>query len=182
MEFLDTAIHPKYEVAYKDAVYLPMVELVRMLQDNGFKVFICSGGGAAFIRGFSESLYGIPTENVIGSSVKVRFEDGEAGSRFIRLPELAVINDGPQKPIQIEMHIGKEPIFAFGNSDGDIEMLELAERHDRPFLALTLHHDDSNREFAYDERAEGMLAKARARGWTVVSMTNDFRKVFSFQQ
>jgi len=156
-----------------------MLELLGFLENHGFTNYIVSGGGRDFMRGFSEDLYGIPRERVIGSTVAYRFQENEGGATIIQKAELDVVDDGPGKPIQIWNVIGRHPILAAGNSNGDIEMLKFAEAGNKPFLNLLVLHDDGEREFAYREGAEKALNIAKERNWQVVSMKTDWREAFS---
>ena len=157
------------------------------MKANEFKTFIVSGGGVDFIRGFAEQTYGIPPERVIGSSIKTRFELRDGKSSLIKLPELNNIDDGEGKPININLHIGRRPILAFGNSDGDLPMLQYTADGPGRRLMLLLHHDDVEREYAYDRDSRvGRLDKAWdeavKRGWHVVSMKRDFKTIFAFEK
>ncbi len=180
--WLTSARHPTTGRPYTEMVYQPMLELLEFLRANGFQTWICSGGGIDLIRRFSEDVYGIPPEQVIGTGVakELRKEDGA----LLRLPELLQpINDGPGKPVWIGRHIGRRPILAFGNSDGDFEMLADATSGPGERLALILHHDDAEREWAYDAdspvgRLVRGLKEAPARGWQVVSIKRDFARVY----
>lgn len=179
--FLSEVHHPRYDVPFKECVYLPMVELLHFLRAHQFKVFIASAGGMSFVRTVSEEIYEIPRENVIGSNII--FELGRQGDLVTlqRRPGLVQpFSDGPGKPLNIELHIGRPPILAAGNADGDLEMLEYTASSGKPFLNLLLRHDDAAREYAYDSGAERVQQQARSRGWTIISMAVDFRKVFSF--
>jgi hypothetical protein len=185
--WLDSARHPRYHKLVKECVYLPQIELLAYLKANDFKTFIVSGGGIEFIRGFAEETYGIPPERVIGSSMKTRFELRDGKAVLIKLPELNSLDDGVGKPININLHIGRRPILAFGNSDGDLEMLQYTADGSGPRLMLLLHHDDREREYAYDRTSKvGRLDKAwdeaTMRGWQVVSMKRDFKTVFAFEK
>jgi len=180
-EFLTTTNHPKFGIPFKQCIYQPMVELVHYLQANAFKVFIATGGGMSFVRTVSEEIYNIPRENVIGSNIT--FEVGREDRKLILLRKPGIvdpIDDGPGKPVNIELHIGRSPILAAGNSDGDIEMLEFAEASGKPFLNLLLHHDDAESEYAYDKGTEKALQLAQAHGWMVISMQKDFTIVFPY--
>jgi phosphoserine phosphatase len=178
---LDTARHPRFDRRYTELVYQPMLELMDLLRDNDFRVFIVSGGGRDFIRVFSEDAYGVARDDVIGSTLQSRFEEEDIGGHIVKQADLVrPVNDGPGKPVHIQRTIGRPPLMAVGNSDGDIEMLRFAESADRPWLALLLHHDDADREYAYDHGTERALETAAERGWTVVSMRNDFSRVFPF--
>jgi hypothetical protein len=181
LDFLNNASHPRFGVPFKHCVYKPMVELLHFLQSLDFKVFITSAGGMSFMRPVSEEIYNIPRENVIGSNIT--FEVGRENGKLILLRKPGLVDpadDGPGKPVNIELHIGRPPILAAGNSNGDIEMLEFAEAADRPFLNLLLHHDDARREYAYDKGAEKALRLAQEHSWTVISMKEDFNRVFPF--
>ena len=184
--WLDSARHPRFHRLFKECVYQPQLELLAYLKANGFKTFIVSGGGIEFIRGYAEKTYGIPPERVIGSSSKTRFELRDGKAELLKLPELNSIDDGPGKPININLHIGRRPILAFGNSDGDLEMLQYTASEARGSMLL-LHHDDGEREYAYDRNSKvGRLDKAWdeaiKRGWQVVSMKRDFKTVFAFEK
>lgn len=179
--FLDTAQHPRFDVLYTQVVYQPMLELLEWLRENDFQAFICSGGGAELIRAFSEEIYGIPRENVIGSSLQYEFRETATGPVLIRKSDLVSFNDKQMKPVNIQLHIGRKPILAVGNSDGDIQMLQYADDGKGPFLNLLLHHDDAEREYAYDQGTEKALETAMQRNWTVISMKRDFKIVFPFE-
>ncbi len=168
-EFFDTVTHPTLGVPYTKLTYRPMRELLALLETNDFRVFICTGGGRDFVRVVGEELYGIPREQVIGSSTPVEYSDGKlVRSTGVEQP----VDDGPGKPVHIWARTGRLPLFAGGNSDGDIAMLESAR------FGLLVHHDDAEREFAYDTGAEKALAEAAKRGWTVASVRDDFATVF----
>jgi phosphoglycolate phosphatase-like HAD superfamily hydrolase len=168
-EWLATVTQPKLGVLYKDLVYRPMLELFDLLQENGFRVFVCSGGGRDFMRVFAEETWGIPKENVIGSAPEYTYADG----RLVRGAEvLGRLDLGPGKPEHIFARTGRLPVFAGGNADVDIEMLESAR------FGLLINHDDADREFAYTAAAEASLARAERLGWTVVSMRDDWSTVF----
>ena len=181
--WLATAKHPKFGRLFKHCVYRPQVELLSYLRDNGFKTYIVSAGGADFMRAFADEAYGVPREQVIGSSVKLRFDSGDERASLTKLPELNIFNDREAKPQSIGLHIGRRPLLAFGNSDGDLAMMRYAKSGSGPRLALLLHHDDAAREEAYDREfrlsplAEA-LDKAEAFGFTVVSMKRDWNAVF----
>jgi len=185
--WLDSARHPRFHHLYKECVYLPQLELLAYLRANRFKTFIVSGGGIDFVRAYAEKTYGIPPEQVIGSSAKTRFELRDGKAVLIKLPELNNIDDKAGKPININLQIGRRPILAFGNSDGDLEMLQYTAAGTGPRLMLLLHHDDAGREYAYDRRSlVGRLDKAwdeaTKQGWLVVSMKRDFKTVFAFEK
>ena len=161
-----------------------MLELLAYLRANGFKTFIVSGGGIEFMRGFAEITYGVPPEQIIGSSGKLRFEMRGGNPVLSKLPEIELVNDNVEKPAAIQKFIGRRPIAAFGNSDGDLEMLQWTTAGKGARLALLVRHNDETREWAYDRAVIGQLDKAldeaNAKGWTVVDMKNDWRRVFPF--
>jgi phosphoglycolate phosphatase-like HAD superfamily hydrolase len=182
--WLATARHPRFERPYTELTYAPMRELLGYLRSNGFKTYVVSGGGVDFMRTFSERVYGIPPEQVVGSSLRTRYDVRDGQPVIERLPEIEFINDGGGKPVGIERYIGRQPILAFGNSDGDFQMLEYTTRGPGRRLGLILHHDDSQREYAYDRashvgRLDRALNEAPGRGWTVVSMQRDWRIVYT---
>jgi len=182
-DWLKTARNPQRKMLFIQMVYQPMLELLVYLRAHGFKTFIVSGGGVDFIRAFSQDVYGIPPEQVIGSSLKAKFELTGGKPEVVKLPQIGSIDDGDGKPINIELHIGQRPIMAVGNSDGDLAMLQWTASGAGPRLMMLVHHDDAAREFAYDRkshvgRLEKALDQARRDGWTVVSMSNDFARVF----
>jgi phosphoserine phosphatase len=181
--WLATARHPTTGRRYREMVYQPMLELLAYLRANGFKTFIVSGGGVEFLRVFAEAVYGIPPEQVVGSSIRTRYEVRADGPVIARLPEIDFIDDKAGKPVGIQKFIGRRPILAVGNSDGDFEMLEWATAGAGARLGVLVHHDDADREWAYDrESAIGRLARgldeAPKRGWIVVSMQEDWQRVF----
>jgi phosphoserine phosphatase len=180
-EFLRSAAHPILDRPYLECVYRPMVELVRYLGANGFAIYIASGGGRDFMRPVTQEIYGVPRERVIGSGVTLRYVADEHGGTVIREAELEVLDDGPVKPTRIWSRVGRRPILAAGNSNGDIEMLRFAEHPLRPSLSLLVYHDDAEREFAYDAGAERSLEIARERGWTIVSMRDDWKTVYDVE-
>jgi phosphoserine phosphatase len=180
--WLATARHPRFQRPYAELVYQPQLELLAHLRANGFKTFIVSGGGVDFMRAFAEDAYGVPPEQVIGSSGKTQFQlDGDKASLF-KLPEIGSVDDGPGKPQNIGLAIGRRPIVAVGNSDGDLPMLQYAAGGARPALTLLVHHDDAAREYAYDRGSKvGALDKAWdeavRRGWPLISMRRDWKTV-----
>jgi phosphoserine phosphatase len=181
--WLATARHPVSGRPYTEMVYRPMLELLAWLRANGFKTFIVSGGGIEFMRPWTQAVYGIPPEQVIGSSIETRYELRDGRPVLVRVPEIAFVDDKAGKPVGIHRHIGRRPILAFGNSDGDFEMLEWTTSGTGPRLGLLLHHDDGEREFAYDRkshvgRLDRGLDEASRRGWHVVSMRSDWRTVY----
>lgn len=169
VEFFATATHPTLGRPYTETGYQPMRELLDLLDAYGFTVFVCSGGGRDFMRPVSEQMYGIPRQCVIGSAAMVQYRDGELYRSY---DAEQPIDDGPGKPVHIWMRTGRKPLLACGNGDGDMPMLETAR------FGLLIRHDDADREFAYDTDAEKALASAKERGWTVVSMHDDFKVVF----
>jgi phosphoserine phosphatase len=178
-----TAKHPKFSRLFKQCTYRPQVELLDFLRFNGFKTFIVSGGGIDFIRAFAEEAYGIPREQVIGSSGKLRFEAKDGAISLMKLGELNSMDDREVKPLNIGLHIGRRPLLAFGNSDGDLAMLRYARSGAGARLSLLIHHDDAEREVAYDREFRlsplvEALDKASAYGITVVSMKRDWKAVF----
>ncbi len=180
------ARHPRFDRPYTDLVYQPMLELLDYLRANGFKTFIVSGGGIDFMRPWTESVYGIPPEQVVGTRIKTRFEIQNGQPVLLRLPEIDFIDDKAGKPVGIHQHIGRRPIAAFGNSDGDLAMLQWTAAGDGPRFCLYVHHTDAAREWAYDRKSHiGRLDKgldeARAGGWTVVDMQRDWQRVFAFE-
>ena len=183
LDWLATARHPKTGRLYTDMVYQPMLELLAYLRANGFKIFIVSGGGIEFMRPWTERIYGIPPEQVIGSSIKTKFELRDGTSVLVRLPEINFIDDKAGKPVGINQHIGRRPIAAFGNSDGDIEMLQYTDSGKGAHLEMLVLHDDARREYAYTcDTKVGRLCKglalAKKRGWLLISMKNDWKTIF----
>jgi hypothetical protein len=178
--FFATGIHPTLNVPYTKVTYKPMIELLEYLRDNQFQTWICSGGGIDFMRVVSQSLYGIPPEQVIGSSGKEEFIERDGKYVIWRLPEIARINDHAGKPIGIDLHIGKRPVFAAGNerTGGDIAMLTYSQGRSGASFQLLINHDDGEREFAYQEPNNASLNAAEANGWQVVSIKNDWKTVF----
>jgi phosphoserine phosphatase len=176
--FLRTAQHPTLGRGYLACGYVPMVELLGYLEAGGFRNYIASGGGRDFMRPISQELYGVPRQRVIGSSVSLAYQPDEGGGRIVRKPEADVLDDGPQKPVRIWSRVGRRPLLAAGNSNGDIPMLAFAEPPGRPSLRLLLLHDDPEREFDYTAGAEQALQLAGTNGWTVVSIKDDWTTVF----
>jgi phosphoglycolate phosphatase-like HAD superfamily hydrolase len=185
--WLDTAKHPTTKRPFTEMVYQPMREVLAYLRTNGFKTFIVSGGGVEFMRPWAEKVYGIPPEQVIGSSIKTKFELRDGKPVIVRLPELNFIDDKAGKPVAINLHIGRRPIAAFGNSDGDFEMLEWTTSGPGPGFGLIVHHDDAVREWAYDReshvgRLNRGLDEGPQRGWVIASMRRDWKWVFPFEK
>ncbi len=181
--FFDTATYPKFNVPVTQVGYKPMRELLDYLRANGFQTWICSGGGIDFMRQISQQLYGIPPQQVIGSTGKEEFIEKDGKFVIWKLPELSRINDKAGKPIGIDLHIGKRPVFAAGNerTGGDIAMLTYSQQQ-QPSFQLLIDHDDGDREFAYQEPNNASLNAAAANGWHVVSIKNDWQTVFAFQR
>jgi hypothetical protein len=184
-DWIATAKHPKYKQPYTACVYQPMLEVLAYLRANGFKTFIVSGGGIEFMRPWTESVYGIPPEQVVGSSGKLKFEMRDGQPVLVKLPEIDFIDDKDGKPIGINEHIGRRPVMAFGNSDGDLQMLQYTGAGSGARFCLYVHHDDAEREYAYDRkdplaRLDKGLDEAVAKGWTVVSMKDDWKTIFPF--
>ena len=186
-DWIATAKHPKTGQPYTKMVYQPMVELLAYLRANGFKTFIVSGGGIEFMRPWTEKVYGIPPEQVVGSSIKTKFEEQGGKPVLLRLPEVNFVDDKAGKPIGINEHIGRRPIAAFGNSDGDRQMLEWTAAGSGARLMMLVHHDDAQREYAYGAESkigtfsDDLMAEAKKSGWTVISMKNDWGRVFAFE-
>ncbi|MBB3391943.1 hypothetical protein FHT82_004721 [Rhizobium sp. BK275] len=183
-DWLSTARDPKFNRPYTELVYQPMVELLSYLRANGFKTFIVSGGGVEFMRPWTEKVYGVPPEQVIGSSIKTEFKMQDDTPTLHRLPEVNFIDDKAGKPVGINEQIGRRPIAAFGNSDGDLEMLQWTTMAGAPArLGMLVHHTDAEREYAYDRNTEfGRLDKAldaaAITGWTVIDMKSDWKQIF----
>ena len=183
-DWLATARHPRFKRPYDELTFAPMRELLAYLRANGFKTYLVSGGGVEFMRVFAERVYGVPPEQVIGSSIRTQYEVRDGKPVIVRLPEIEFIDDKAGKPVGIHKFIGRRPILAFGNSDGDFEMLEYTTSGPGPRLGLIVHHDDGEREYAYDRkssvgRLERGLDEAAPRGWVVVSVKSDWRTVYS---
>jgi phosphoglycolate phosphatase-like HAD superfamily hydrolase len=180
-EFLKTEQHPTYHVSYLEMTYQPMVELLDYLTANGFTPYIVSGGGRDFMRPVTQQLYDIPPERVIGSDFVESFQADDNGAHIMRGNGINIVDDGPAKAVNIWNHIGRRPILAAGNANGDIPMLQFAGGEDRPALRLLVNHDDAARETDYTAGAEKAIKLAKDQGWTVVSMKQDWKRVFSFQ-
>jgi phosphoglycolate phosphatase-like HAD superfamily hydrolase len=185
--WITTARHPVTKRPYTEMLYQPMLELLAYLRASGFKTFIVSGGGIEFMRQWAEKVYGIPPEQVIGSSGKTKFEMRDGKPVLVKLPELNFFDDKAGKPIAIQHHIGRRPIAAFGNSDGDLQMLQWTTAGQGPRFALYVHHTDAEREWAYDRqssigRLDKGLDEAQAKGWTVVDMKQDWKLIYPFEK
>lgn len=180
-QWIATARHPTLKRPYTETVYQPQLELLAYLRAKGFKTFIVSGGTLELMRPWTQAVYGIPPEQVVGSSQGIKYD--VASAALMREPTLQFLNDGPAKPVGIYMHIGQRPILAFGNSDGDLEMLQYTMAGAGPRLALLVHHDDAAREFSYDRassfgKLDKALDEAVQKKWTVVSMKSDWKRIF----
>ena len=182
-DWIATARHPKTNRLYTEMIYQPMLELLAYLRANDFKTFIVSGGGIEFMRPWTEAVYGIPPEQVVGSSIQTQFKMCDGEPALVRLPKINFIDDKEGKPVGINAHIGRRPIAAFGNSDGDLQMLQWTTAGDGARFALLVHHTDAGREWAYDHQSHiGQLDKAldeaTAKGWTVVDMKKDWNRIY----
>lgn len=183
VKWFDNAVHPRFKFSFYNAAFKPQTELLNYLKENGFKTFIVSGGGVDFMRAVADKIYGIPTDRVIGSSGKTRIEYEGVKPSVTRIPELFSFDDRDEKVNNIHLHVGKRPVFAFGNSDGDLPMLRYTLGGEGLRMALLLHHDDSVREAAYDKDfkispLKGALEVADKEGIKVVSMKDDWKEVF----
>jgi len=186
-DWLDTARHPRFGQPFDRCIYQPMIEVLNYLRANGFTTFIVSVGGIAFMRTFSQEAYGILPNQVVGSSSETEFRMAGKRAFLMRLPKPHFINDKEGKPVAINRHIGRRPIAAFGNSDGDLQMLQYTAGGDGARLMVLVRHDDPDREYAYDReskigRLDKALDEAEARGWTVVSMRKDWRRIFPWEK
>jgi phosphoglycolate phosphatase-like HAD superfamily hydrolase len=184
LSWLATHRQPKFNRLYTDSVYLPQLELLAYLRSKEFKTFIVSGGGIAFMRPFSERTYGIPPEQVVGSSVKTEFQMKDGKPVLVRLPKIDFINDKAGKPVGIYQHIGRRPILAFGNSDSDMQMIEYTMAGEGRRLGLFVHHTDGEREYAYDRKShvgtlDKALDQADVKGWIIVDMKRDWKTMFA---
>src|SRR3954453_6455435 len=176
--FLHGTQHPTLARGYLECAYAPMIELLALLDANGFANFIVSGGGRDFMRPISQEVYGIPRERVIGSATALAYTSDERGGTITHTPAPDYLDDGPEKPIRIWSRTGRRPLLAAGNTNGDIPMLDFTQNADRPFLRLLVLHDDSEREFDYTAGAEGAIERAGREGWTTVSVRDDWAAVF----
>lgn len=185
-DWIATARHPRFDKPYTELVYQPMLEVLDYLRANDFQTWIVSGGGVDFMRPWAEAVYGIPPWQVVGSQIAVDYDDKDGPPRFDRKPEVFFVDDKAGKPVGILRHIGKRPVIAFGNSDGDFEMLEYTTAGDGPDLGLIVHHTDAIREWAYDRDSHvGTLARALdaapEEGWLVIDMASDWKVIYPFQ-
>ena len=186
-DWLAAARHPRFKRPYTELVYQPMLELLSYLRANGFKTFIVSGGGVEFMRPWTEKVYGIPPEQVIGSSIKTKFQMRDGSPTLFRLPDINFIDDKTGKPVGINEGIGRRPIVAFGNSDGDLEMLQWTTISGGVRLGAIVHHTDAEREYAYDKkshfgRLDVALDAAAVNRWTVIDMKKDWKVIFPFEK
>ncbi|QEU10633.1 HAD family hydrolase [Paracoccus yeei] len=182
-DWIKTARHPKTGLPYDEMIYQPMVELMDYLRDNGFQTWIVSGGGIDFMRPWADDTYGIPPQQIVGSQIAEEYQIIDGKPEFMRKPEVFFVDDGAGKPVGIERHIGKRPVMAFGNSDGDYQMLEYVTAGDGPSLGMIVHHTDAKREFAYDRDSHiGKLDKAMTdapdKGWLLIDMAQDWSRVY----
>jgi hypothetical protein len=185
-DWLATARHPRFKRPYTELAYQPMIELLAYLRANGFKTYIFSAGGVEFMRPWTERVYGVPPEQVVGSSIKTRFQMRDGRPELFRLPEANFINEGAGKPVGINEYIGRRPIAAFGNSDGDLEMLQWTTMSGGVRLGAIVHHTDADREYAYDRNTpfghlDKALDAAALNKWLVVDMKNDWKRIFAFE-
>ncbi len=185
--WISTARHPRFDRPYTDLVYQPMLELLDYLRANQFKTFIVSGGGIEFMRPWVEEVYGIPRDQVIGSSIKTEFRIIDGKPEIVRLPQIDFIDDKAEKPVGINRFIGRKPLFAAGNSDGDLQMLQWTASNSLPAFMLYVHHTDSLKEWAYDRnssigRLDKGLDEAVNNGWTIVSMKDDWKVIYPFEK
>lgn len=185
-DWIASARHPKFNRPYTDLIFQPMLELLAYLRANGFKTFVVSGGGVEFMRVWVEKIYGIPPEQVVGSSIVTKFEMRAGVPVLTRLPQMNFVDDHAGKPVGINMHIGRRPIAAFGNSDGDLQMLQWTTDNTGARFGLLVQHTDSVREYAYKVTPLGKLdvalTEAEAKGWTVVDMKQDWNRIYPFEE
>jgi haloacid dehalogenase-like hydrolase len=185
-DWIASARHPKFNRPFTEMVYQPMLEVLAYLRANGFKTYIVSGGGVDFMRPWTEKVYGIPPEQVVGSMGKLRYEMRDGKPVLMRLAAIDHVDDGPGKPVGIQKFIGRRPIAAFGNSDGDLQMLQYTAAGSGARFMLIVHHTDAEREYAYDRKShigklDKALDEANAKGWTVVDMKTDWKRIFAFE-
>lgn len=191
-QWLDTAKHPRFDRPYAELVYQPMLELMDYLRANGFRTYIATGGGQEFVRAYAQRVYGIPPEQVIGSSIVTKYEAQGSVPALMRMPKVFFIDDGDGKAVGINLFIGRRPLAAFGNSDGDREMLEWTDAGGGARLKMLVHHDDKDREYAYGPAgglegtkvgsfSDALMSESKTRGWTVISMKTDWKRVFAFE-
>ena len=187
-DWLATAKHSRFKHLYTECVYQPMLEAMAYLRANGFRTYIVTGGGQDFVRIFSEHVYGIPREQVIGSAIRTRYTRTKDGPVLLRLPALLLLDDEDGKPEDIDLFIGRKPVAAFGNSDGDRQMLEWTQSGKGARLMMLVHHDDAEREYAYDAKSrvgtfsDALMSEAKQQAWTVISMKKDWKRIFAFEK
>lgn len=188
-DWLGSARHPRYDRPYTDLAYLPMLDVLRYFRANGFKTYIVTGGGQDFVRVFSDPVYGVVPEQVIGSAGKTAYRKSEDGTpELVKLPEILLVDDKQGKPETINLMIGRRPYAAFGNSTGDQQMLEWTQGGKGPRLMMLVHHDDAQREYAYGLNSKigtfsaELMDEAKRRGWTAISMKNDWKRIFAFEK
>jgi phosphoserine phosphatase len=190
-QWFATAKAPRFDRPYTDLVYQPMLEVMKYLRENGFRVYIVTGGGQEFVRVYSQQVYDVPPEQVVGSSIVTKYDDSSGKPVLMREPKVFFIDDGPGKAIGINLFIGKRPSAAFGNSGGDAQMLEWTQAGDGARLMMLVHHDDATREYAYGPGgglpdthvgifSDALMAEANKNGWIVISMKNDWKRIFPF--
>ena len=187
--WLATARHPRYQRPYTELVYQPMLEVIQLLRASGYKTYIVTGGGQEFVRVYAQAVYGIPPEQVIGSAAKVKYEYGaDKKPQLLKLPAVLLLDDQGGKPEGINLVIGRRPYAAFGNSTGDQQMLEWTQAGDGARVMMLVHHDDEKREYAYGAESligtfsDALAAEAKERGWNVISMKNDWKRIFLFDR
>lgn len=180
-DFLASAVHPVYQRPYTELGFVPMIELLHYLEAHEFTCYIVSGGGRDFMRPVTEAMYGIPADRVSGSSSGLEFVADDSGSRIMRTATLGILDDGAMKPLQIWERIGRRPILAAGNANGDVPMLQFATDQPGPALALLVHHDDETREVSYTAGAQEALDRAQDLGWTTISVAKDWKRVFAHE-
>jgi hypothetical protein len=191
-DWFKTARHPRFKKRYTELAYQPMLELLAYLRANGFKTYIVSGGGIEFMRPMTEAVYGVPPEQVIGSSIKTKYEYTDGKPVLMRLPKINFIDDKTGKPVGINQFIGRRPVAAFGNSDGDRQMLEWTDAGKGARLMMLVFHDDARREYAYGPAqglpntrfgtfSQSLMDEANKKGWIVISMKKDWKRIFAFQ-
>ena len=192
-QWLATAKAPRFNRPYTDLIYQPMLEVMRYLREKGFRTYIVTGGGQAFVRAYSEQVYGVPPEQVVGSSIVTKYQQIDGKPVLMREPKVFFVDDGPGKAVGIDLFIGKRPIAAFGNSTGDAEMLQWTQAGEGVRLMMLVHHDDAKREYAYGPAgglpethvgtfSDELMAQAKKGGWIVISMEKDWKRIFSFDK
>ncbi len=192
-QWLATAKAPRFDRPYTDLAYLPMLEVMKYLREKDFKTYIVTGGGQEFVRVYSEQVYGVPPEQVIGSSIVLKYDNSSGTPVLMREPKVFFIDDGPGKAIGINLFIGKRPYAAFGNTEGDAPMLEWTQAGDGARLMMLVHHDDAQREYAYGPGgglpdthvgtfSDALMAKANKSGWIVISMKDDWKHIYAFEK